>query len=70
VVESVDANSDAGQKGLHRGDVIVQAGGRSVTSAAEVAAAVDVAKKSGHTGVLVGVFRQGRTTFLALKAAG
>ena len=70
VVESVDASSDAGQKGLRRGDIIVQASGRPVTSAADVAAAVDGAKKAGHTGVLLGVFRQGRTTFLALKAAG
>jgi serine protease Do len=70
VVESIDPQSDAGQKGLHRGDVIVQAGGRPVSSAAEVASAVDGAKKAGHTGVLMGIFRQGRTTFLALKAAG
>jgi serine protease Do len=70
VVEGIDQNSDAGQKGLHRGDVIVQASGRPVNSAAEVASAVDAAKKAGHTGVLVGVFRQGRTTFLALKIAG
>ena len=28
------------------------------------------AKKAGHTGVLLGIFRQGRTTFLALKVAG
>ncbi|HEY2357799.1 MAG TPA: Do family serine endopeptidase [Phenylobacterium sp.] len=69
LVEGVDQSSDAGQKGLHRGDVIVQAGGRPVTSAADVAAAVDTAKKAGRNGVLVGVFRQGRTTFLPLKIA-
>ncbi|MFL5296118.1 MAG: Do family serine endopeptidase [Phenylobacterium sp.] len=70
VVEGIDRSSDAGQKGLQRGDVIVQAGGRPVTSAADVATAVDAAKKAGRTGVLVGVFRNGRTTFLPLKAAG
>jgi serine protease Do len=70
VVESVDATSEAGQKGLRRGDVIVQAGGRPVTTAADVAAAVDGAKKAGHNGVLLGIFRAGRTTFLALKIAG
>jgi serine protease Do len=69
VVESIDQTSDAGQKGLRRGDVIVQAGGRPVASAAEVAAAVDQAKKAGRAGVALGVFRQGRTTFLALKIA-
>jgi serine protease Do len=69
VIEGVEQGSDAGQKGLHRGDVIVQAGGRPVTSAAEVAAAVDSAKKAGRAGVAFGIFRQGRTTFLALKLA-
>ncbi len=70
VVESVDLTSDAGQKGLRRGDVIVQAGGKPVTSAADVAAAVDSAKKAGRTGILLGIFRQGRTTFLPLKVSG
>jgi len=70
VVESVDSTSDAGQKGLHRGDVIVQAGGHPVTTAAEVASVVDTAKKAGRTGVLLGVFRQGRTTFLPIKIGG
>jgi serine protease Do len=70
VIESVDQSSDAGQKGLHRGDVIVQAGGHPVTTAGEVASAVESAKKAGRTGVLLGVFRQGRTTFLPIKIAG
>jgi serine protease Do len=70
LVEGVEQGSDAGQKGLRRGDVIVQAGGRPVASAADVAAAVDVAKKAGRTNVLVGVFRNGRTTFLPIKVAG
>ena len=70
VVESIDQNSDAGQKGLHRGDIIVQAGGHPVTTAADVAAAVDAAKKANRTGVLLGIFRQGRTTFLPIKIAG
>ena len=70
LVESVDQTSDAGQKGLRRGDVIVQAGGKPVTSAADVAAAVDSARKAGRTGILMGIFRQGRTTFLPLKVTG
>jgi serine protease Do len=70
VVESVEQSSDAGQKGLRRGDVIVQAGGRPAASAADVAAAVDGAKKAGRAGVLIGVVRQGRTIFLPLKVSG
>jgi serine protease Do len=70
VVEAVEQSSDAGQKGLRRGDIIVQAGGRPVASAADVAAAVVGAKNARHTGVLLGVWRASRTTFLALKIAG
>jgi serine protease Do len=71
VVEKVDQSSDAGQKGLRAGDVIVQAPpGHPLTTAAELAAVVDGAKKANRTSVLVGVFRNGRTTFLPLKIAG
>jgi serine protease Do len=70
VVMNVDANSDAGQKGLKRGDVIVRAGDAPVTGAAEVQAAVEAAKHAKRTSVLVGVYRGGRTLFLPLKIAG
>jgi serine protease Do len=70
LVESVDQSSDAGQKGLRRGDVIVRAGDRAVASAADLAAVVEAAKKANRTSVLVGVFRAGRTTFLPLKVSG
>ena len=69
-VGSVDQNSDAGQKGLRRGDVIVRAGDRPVASAADLAAVVDAAKKANRVSVLVGVYRGGRTTFLPLKVSG
>jgi serine protease Do len=67
VVESVTQTSDAGQKGLRRGDIIVQAGGHPVTTAADVTAAVEAAKKANRTGVLLGIFRAGATTFLPIK---
>ncbi len=70
VVTSVDQSSDAGQKGLRRGDVIFRAGDRQVGAAADVAAAVDAAKKAGRTSVMIGVYRQGRNQFLPLKLAG
>ena len=69
VVLGVDSNSDAGQKGLKRGDVIVRAGDTQVSSAAEVQAAVEAAKKAKRPSVLVGVYRGGRTLFLPLKLA-
>ena len=67
VVTAVDENSDAGEKGLRRGDVIVRAGDRPVTSGADVAAVAEAAKKAGRPSVLVGVYRGGRTLFLPLK---
>jgi serine protease Do len=71
VVMSVDQTSDAGQKGLRRGDVIVQSPpGRPVLSAADLSAAVDTAKKAGRSSVVVGVYRGGHTSFLPLKISG
>ncbi|WP_411288265.1 Do family serine endopeptidase [Phenylobacterium sp.] len=70
VVTAVDQNSDAGQKGLRRGDVITRVGERPVLAAADVATVVDAAKRAGRPSVLVWVFRNGRTAFLPLKVSG
>ena len=67
VVESVQASSDAGEKGVHRGDVIVRAGDRAATSPADIPAAVDLAKKDGRTSVLLQIHRGGRNVFVAIK---
>ncbi|MFN3585121.1 Do family serine endopeptidase [Phenylobacterium sp.] len=70
LVRSVDQSSDAGSKGLRAGDVITRANNRAVTGPADVVAAVEAAKKEGRASVLVGVFRNGRTSFLPLKISG
>ncbi len=70
VVNSVDQDSDAGQKGLRRGDVITRAGNQAVNGPADVSAVVEAAKKRGQVAVLVGVYRAGRTNFLPLKISG
>ncbi|RAK65459.1 Do family serine endopeptidase [Phenylobacterium kunshanense] len=70
VVESVEQGSDAGSKGLRRGDIITRANDRAVGAPADLAAAVDAAKKAGRTSVLVGILRNGRTAFLPLKISG
>jgi serine protease Do len=67
VVESVQASSDAGQKGLKRGDVIVRAGDKDAVSPADVLAAVDQAKKAGRTSVLLQIHRSGRNLFVPIK---
>jgi serine protease Do len=69
VITSVEASSDAGQKGLKRGDVVVRAGDVAVAGPAEVAAAVQTAKRAKRQSVLLGIYRGGRTLFLPLKIA-
>lgn len=70
LVETVDQNSDAGAKGLRRGDVITRVNDRAVASPTDLVAAVEAAKKAGRTSVLVGVLRSGRTAFLPIKISG
>jgi serine protease Do len=70
VVMSVDQSSEAAEKGLRRGDVITQANGRPVSSAAEVSAAADAARKAKRENMALGLLRNGRTAFLALKVSG
>ena len=70
LVEGVDSTSDAGTKGVRRGDVITRANDRTVAAPADVAAVVDAAKKAGRTNVVVWVYRNGRTAFLPLKVSG
>lgn len=70
LVETVDQNSDAGSKGLRRGDVITRINGAPVTGPADLAAAVEAARKAGRTSVLLGIWRSGRTAFLPIKISG
>ncbi|HWA60237.1 MAG TPA: Do family serine endopeptidase [Caulobacteraceae bacterium] len=70
LVDGVRGSSDAGEKGLRRGDVIVRAGDKDVASASDVAAAVAEWKKAGRTAIPLGVNRQGRTLFVPIKIEG
>jgi serine protease Do len=67
VVLGVKSSSDAGEKGLKAGDIIVMAGDRNVTSPSDVTAAVEAAKKDGRTSIRLGVRRDGHTSFLPIK---
>ncbi|HEY8194495.1 MAG TPA: Do family serine endopeptidase [Hyphomicrobium sp.] len=55
VVEAVDPQSPAKQKGLKPGDVIVEAAQEAVTEPDDVAASIDKVKKSGRKAVLLRV---------------
>jgi serine protease Do len=70
VVDGVKASSDAGDKGLKRGDVIVRAGDREVASVADLNAAVADWKKAGRASIPLAINRGGRTLFVPIKIAG
>ena len=66
-VAGVASDSDAADKGLARGDVILQANGRRMASASDVAAAVAEARHAGRDSVLLMIAHSGRHVFVPLK---
>jgi serine protease Do len=70
LVENVRADSDAAEQGVRRGAIIVSVNTRKVASAAEVATAVDAAKKAGRPTVLLGFAVGGSTQFIPVKIPG
>ncbi|QUT05990.1 Do family serine endopeptidase [Sphingobium phenoxybenzoativorans] len=68
VISSVDQSTDAGAKGLQRGDVILSANNRPVTTEAEFNAAIAQVKSSGRNAVLLQVQRRGgQAGFIAVR---
>jgi len=57
IVTGVDANSDAAEQGLQRGDLIMSVNNQPVTSPAQVVAGVDAARKAGRSSALLLVKR-------------
>jgi serine protease Do len=53
IIARVDPNSDAGEKGLRRGDLIISVDRRSVAAPADVAAAVAAARAARRSSVLL-----------------
>jgi serine protease Do len=70
VVQGVKNSSDASDKGMQRGDVIVRAGDREVASTGDVAAAVESWRKAGRKEIPLAISRGGRIVFLPLKIEG
>jgi serine protease Do len=66
-VAGVDGASDAAQKGLKRGDLILRVGDRATNSPADLRSAVADAKKSGKKSVLLFVARGGVHTFIPVE---
>jgi len=67
VVTDVVANSQAAQKGVHAGDVIVEVAQEDVKNASQITDLIAEAKKQGRKSVLLLVDRQGDLRFVALK---
>ena len=67
VITKVDTDSDAAEKGLQAGDVVLKVGNRTVRSPADFQSGVSDAKKGGRSSVLLLVARtQGGTGFVAI----
>jgi serine protease Do len=64
VIADVDPNSDAAQKGLKEGDVILKAGDATVSSPQDVIAALKKTKDDGLPAVMLHVKKNGEQTVL------
>ncbi len=68
VVNAVDPSSDAGSKGLQRGDIVLSANYRAVTSPIELEAAVREAKGASRNALLLRVQRRGQpATYVPIR---
>ncbi|WP_031238116.1 Do family serine endopeptidase [Asticcacaulis sp. AC466] len=67
VITDLDGDSDAAQKGLKPGDVIVRADNKPVTTQGEFSAIIDGFKKAGRPSILLMVNRDGRNVALPLS---
>jgi serine protease Do len=71
IVTAVDPNSDAAEQGLQRGDLVVSVNNQQVTTPAQVIAAIDAARKSGRSSVLLLVKRgTGPEAFVGVNISG
>jgi len=69
-VINVDPTSEAAEKGLKAGDVILEVGGKPVASPAAVSEGVRDAKTKGRKAVLMQVRSERQTRFVALALTG
>ncbi|AUW57261.1 protease [Sphingobium sp. SCG-1] len=68
VVTSVDPSTDAGSKGLRRGDIILSANNRPTLSEADLKAAVAQVTAAGRNAILLQVLRRGQpATFVGIR---
>jgi serine protease Do len=69
VVVNVDPSGVAADKGLQQGDVILDAGGKTVSKPSDLSAAVSEARKAGKHSILMRVRGAEATRYVALPIA-
>jgi serine protease Do len=69
VVTEVDPKSAAAERGFKEGDVILEVGGKSVTTAGDVREALDAARTDNKNSVLMRVKSGGSSRFVAVPLA-
>jgi serine protease Do len=70
VVEEVDETSDAYDKGLRAGDLIVEAGQQKIVALDDLSKRIDEAREAGRKSFLMLIRRQGDPRFVALSLGG
>ena len=66
LIEAVDPDSDAAERGLEPGDVITEVGQQPVTTVEDFSARLDAAEEAGQSSVLLLIRRAGTPRFVAL----
>lgn len=66
VVTEIDPDGVAAQKGLKVGDVILEAGGKTVGQPSDIVSVIGDAKKEGRKAILLRVKNGGDTHYVAL----
>ena len=69
VVTEVDPKSAAAERGFKEGDVILEVGGKSVSTAGEVRDAINTARTDNKNSVLMRVKSGGQSRFVAVPIA-
>ncbi len=67
LIEEVDADSDAAEKGLRQGDMIVEVNSRKISSPSDIDEEVGKARKRGRKAVLMVVKRGNQRRFVAVQ---
>ncbi|MET0249394.1 MAG: Do family serine endopeptidase [Sphingobium sp.] len=68
VITSVDGGTDAGTKGLRRGDVVITANNRPVATQADLDAQAKAVSSQGRSAILLQVLRRGQpATFVPIR---